>query len=118
MKKSDLHKSLWKKLKVTYCDDFAEVRKEMANNPVVVPCFLPLRNELARNDNHRKDFTPSGLLNISKHKITAEIIQKITYYQNNPPPFHRVAVLYDYLAAALFDMDDKELLNIAKSLES
>jgi len=118
MKKSDLHKSLWKKLKVTYSDDFAEVRKEMLNNHVVVPCFLPLRNELARNDNHRKDVTPSGLLNISKHKITAEIIQKITYYQNNPPPFHRVAVLYDYLAAALFDMDDKELLTIAKSLES
>lgn len=118
VKKSTMHKILWSKLDDVYTSDFSGIRKEMRNKAVNVPCFLALRQELSRNDVLRSDFLSSGLINLAKHRITSEVLQRITSYQSIPPPYHRVASLYDYLSATHFSIDEENLTSISQRLES
>jgi len=71
VKKIIILKNQWNYLIELYNGSFDAVRQEMQLNPVVVPCFLSIRQELLRNDTSRKDITPQGLNNILKHKTSS-----------------------------------------------
>lgn len=89
----------------------------MASNPCKVPCFLALRQELNQNDIRRKDRLESGLINVIKHRATADVIERITVYQQTIIVFHPIKILYQYLKAQDFQADEDALFRLAKSLE-
>ena len=82
-----------------------------------VPCILALRQILTKNDILKPDFLESKLINISKHKVTADIIHKIRLYKETSLVYHPIKILYQYLLAQDFHADEAELYNLAKNLE-
>jgi hypothetical protein len=72
---------------------------------------------LDRNDILRQDYLESKLINIAKHKVTADVINKISMYKENSLIYHPIKILYQYLLAQDFSADTKELYNKAVQLE-
>ena len=83
-----------------------------------VPCILALRQILTKNDIVRPDRLESQLINIAKHKVTADVIHKIRMYKETSLVYHPIKILYQYLLAQDFHADEAELYNRAKALES
>ncbi|CAG9330198.1 unnamed protein product [Blepharisma stoltei] len=117
VKKSATHRGMWQKLEEIYDSNFVAVRQEMVTNNCKVPCFLALRQELNQNDIRRKDKLESGLINVSKHKATADVLERITNYQQQILVFHPIKMLYQYLKAQDFQCDEDALFRQAKNLE-
>lgn len=117
VKKSPTHRNYWSKLEDLYDSSFEAIRQEMETQPVNVPCILALRQILTKNDIVRPDFLESKLINIAKHKVTADVIHKIRLFKENSLVYHPIKILYQYLLAQDFKADETELYNRAKGLE-
>ena len=110
------HKDTQKKLSSLY-SDFALVRQEMQRQ-CNVPCWLALRQELAIIDiRNPQDFTSTGLINLQKHKHTAEVIARLKQYQTSPMPFFKVGMLYDYLEAKSDTLDEVPATRMARETD-
>jgi hypothetical protein len=115
--KSATHKSMWSRLDSLYETDFLAVRSEMLSANCLVPCFLALRQELNRADISQPNFLESKLINLRKHRLSAETINRLRQYQDLNVPFHRVAMLHDYLAQDC-TAEDEALQKTAVELEA
>ena len=111
------HKDILKKLATVYDSDFSAVRQEMQRQ-CNVPCWLALRQELNKVDVKHADFTPTGLINLQKQKMTAEVVARLKQYQTNPVQCFKVGMLYDYLEAKNFSIDESKATHDAEEAES
>ena len=118
VKKSVTHRNYWTKLEELYDSNFKAIREEMESQVCNVPCILALRQILTKNDIVRPDRLESQLINIAKHKVTADVIHKIRMYKETSLVYHPIKILYQYLLAQDFHADEAELYNRAKALES
>lgn len=117
VKKSAIHRNMWTRLEELYESNFDMVRQEMESGPCNVPCVLALRQILMKNDALKPDLFESKLINLPKHKITADIVHKIRMYKENSLVYHPIKILYQHLLAEDFTADMDELYNRACSLE-
>lgn len=115
--KSATHKNMWNRLDSLYSGDFSTVRNEMLSANCLVPCFLALRQELTRADISLPNFLENHLINLRKHRISAETINRLRQFQDLNVPFHRVAMLHDYLSQDC-KIEDEVLHKLAVDLES
>lgn len=114
--KSATHKSMWNRLDALYsAGDFAVVRSEMLSSNCLVPCFLALRQELNRADISMPNFLENRLINLRKHRLSSETINRLKQFQDHNIPFHRVAMLYDYLAQDC-KIEDEVLQKMAREV--
>mmetsp|Transcript_5350 Transcript_5350/g.9818 ORF Transcript_5350/g.9818 Transcript_5350/m.9818 type:complete len:481 (+) Transcript_5350:1731-3173(+) len=114
--KSAMHKSMWNRLDTLYSSDFSTVRSEMLSANCLVPCFLALRQELNRADISLPNFLENRLINLRKHRLSAETINRLRQFQDLNVPFHRVAMLHDYLSQDC-RVEDEALHKMAVELE-
>lgn len=111
------HKDIQKKLASVYDSDFSAVRQEMQRQ-CNVPCWLALRQELAKIDIRHGDFTQTGLINLQKQKMTADVIARLKQYQSNPVQCFKVGMLYDYLEAKNFVIDELKATHMAEEADA
>lgn len=117
VKKSAVHRNIWTRLEELYESNFELLRQEMDSGPCNVPCVLALRQTLMKNDALKPDFLESKLINLAKHKVTADVIHKIKMYKENSLVFHPIKILYQYLLAEDFSADMDEMYKRACNLE-
>lgn len=117
VKKSTAHKNIWTRIEELYHSDYEMVRNEMETQPCTVPCILALRNVLTKNDTLRPSILESKLINLAKHRVTADIVHKIRMYKENTLVYHPIKMLYQYLLAQDFKASDDDLYHRAKALE-
>jgi son of sevenless-like protein len=117
VKKSAHHRAIWTKIDELYDTEFANCRAEMEANSATIPCFLAFRQALSRIDTHKPDYLESKLINIAKHKQTADIVHKIKTYKENSLIFHPIKILYQHLLAEDASLNHEEMLKRAISLE-
>lgn len=117
VKKSAPHRVYWTKLEELYDSNFEAIRQEMDAQPCNVPCILALRQVLTKNDIMRPELLESKLINIAKHKVTADIVHKILLFKETSLLYHPIKILYQYLLAQDFHADEATMYNIAHGLE-
>ena len=111
------HRDIQKKLASIYESDFSAVRQEMQRQ-CNVPCWLALRQELAKIDILHSDYTQTGLMNLGKMKMTADVIARVKQYQSSPVQCFKVGMLYDYLEAKNFTIDEVKATRIAEETDA